>query len=487
MEITGVNEAAQFINVTVNGVSTVFKLSGSFLNWNINKLEQISKFLFALVQHKKDSLRPGEMSYKNFIDNCEKHKVSIKTYRADDNLQDNIVKILNDNKVPYCIYPDLNSKDGKFEFSIPEKYKFLMEKYGQTVNIVSGENQHIALEEWSIEQMYNNADLEALNDIQKATYDELKTRAESPKYNGWNKGEEKEFEELSAKMNEFTNKHQSYGAVIQLNDGKMASSAYTNYNSGVQENPYFEGANNLDTLEKYLKENKIDYVVLPYDSNGRTSVLIDGKEYGKVTNNGAIYKDHIISVATYLDRQDENYKNSYFNQIYGQRMEKYARNGICDEVFKKADKNSFEEIIIPKQDMRSKELNDDEMVAIERKDDYSVWLNLTNEKGEHYQVSVEKERLRDNGEYYSFLAFKNEMFFKKDGYENAFGRNLNKDYSNRYKVFVQQGGEIKPVAKLGDKHFENYQKVVEQAKENMKQVAEAAASVVNVNDRRVRR
>ena len=128
MEITGVNEAAQFINVTVNGVSTVFKLSGSFLNWNINKLEQISKFLFALVQHKKDSLRPGEMSYKNFIDNCEKHKVSIKTYRADDNLQDNIVKILNDNKVPYCIYPDLNSKDGKFEFSIPEKYKFLMEK-----------------------------------------------------------------------------------------------------------------------------------------------------------------------------------------------------------------------------------------------------------------------------------------------------------------------------------------------------------------------
>ena len=127
------------------------------------------------------------------------------------------------------------------------------------------------------------------------------------------------------------------------------------------------------------------------------------------------------------------------------------------------------------------------MVAIERKDDYSVWLNLTNEKGEHYQVSVEKERLRDNGEYYSFLAFKNEMFFKKDGYENAFGRNLNKDYSNRYKVFVQQGGEIKPVAKLGDKHFENYQKVVEQAKENMKQVAEAAASVVNVNDSRVRR
>lgn len=109
MEITGVGEAAQFINVSINGAETVLKLTGSFVHFTGHELKELIKFFMAQVKSHK--LLDGELSISEIMKVCNKEKCALGCMQIDSRIKDEFIKFCKDNKLTYSFLLDVNKND----------------------------------------------------------------------------------------------------------------------------------------------------------------------------------------------------------------------------------------------------------------------------------------------------------------------------------------------------------------------------------------
>jgi len=113
MEMTGVAEAAQFINVSINGAETILKLTGSFVHFTGHEIKQLISFLVARHMeniHNKD-LKPGEVKLADLMKKCSQNKEQLGCIQIDERLKDEFIQYCNDNKLNYSFLVDVNKND----------------------------------------------------------------------------------------------------------------------------------------------------------------------------------------------------------------------------------------------------------------------------------------------------------------------------------------------------------------------------------------
>lgn len=113
MEMTGVAEAAQFINVSINGAETILKLTGSFVHFTGHEIKELLCFLIA--RHKENihnkSLKPGEVKLADLMDACSRNREPIGCIQIDERLQEEFVQYCMDNGLSYSFLFDANKQD----------------------------------------------------------------------------------------------------------------------------------------------------------------------------------------------------------------------------------------------------------------------------------------------------------------------------------------------------------------------------------------
>lgn len=113
MEMTGVAEAAQFINVSINGTETILKLTGSFVHFTGHELKELIKFFMA--QHKahthNKALKPGEVKIADMMDICSKNHEQLGCIQLDLRIKDEFIQFCNDNGLSYSFLLDVNKND----------------------------------------------------------------------------------------------------------------------------------------------------------------------------------------------------------------------------------------------------------------------------------------------------------------------------------------------------------------------------------------
>lgn len=118
MEATGVAEAVQFLNVSINGIETFFKLTGNLLHFNAHVAKEMFTFLFARIkenQNKKEQMAWGETELQKLFTLCDKNNEQVGVMQVDDEIRDDFINYANKNGLVYSFLYDANKKDGKTE------------------------------------------------------------------------------------------------------------------------------------------------------------------------------------------------------------------------------------------------------------------------------------------------------------------------------------------------------------------------------------
>ena len=55
MEITGVGEAAQFMEVSIRGIDTALRLTGNFVGWSLEQLCRLAKLIISQIERAESS------------------------------------------------------------------------------------------------------------------------------------------------------------------------------------------------------------------------------------------------------------------------------------------------------------------------------------------------------------------------------------------------------------------------------------------------
>lgn len=123
MEMTGVQEAAQVVNVAINGSEVFLKLGGSFVSWNIEQLKALFTLIYRQYKRQKDkpeALSKGEVSIDKLFQVCGDHKERVPVLQIDERIKEEFIQYCNNNKLTYSFLWDGNKSDGKTEVAYRE-------------------------------------------------------------------------------------------------------------------------------------------------------------------------------------------------------------------------------------------------------------------------------------------------------------------------------------------------------------------------------
>lgn len=120
MEITGIQETAQFLSVAINGTETFFRITGKLGNWTFEKLQALILLIWHTGQKKAHELKPGEVNIRKLMNICGEKREKLGLIQIDDAIMDDFVNFAKKNKITYSIMADANSTDGKKEIVYSE-------------------------------------------------------------------------------------------------------------------------------------------------------------------------------------------------------------------------------------------------------------------------------------------------------------------------------------------------------------------------------
>ena len=417
MEMTGINEAAQLINVSINGIETTLKLSGSFLNWNIENIKSLGKILFSFCKKKSEELKPGENSFGDFLTKIHNTGDDIAVYNVDDNIVEEITNRLCQDKVPYSIFPDVNDEDGVKQIIIPDSYKSEMSLLAKQYNILEGEHQHIAISRTSLNETVNNAKPDLVENLVKSLSSDEKKSLDELIVAG-NKDED--IQPLSDKWKELS------GEVLILNDNTLDEK---------QKNAY------CDSWSKWFSDKGIDACFIPNTKDGRTCILFDSDHSLDVRNlswdNGAKGDDFIIQFSDYLEMIE--------TERLSEKGEWFDENGI---IIKNLAENGISTKILDNEDLSIDiVLSNDELVhrsLTQRGYTYVLKMNDDDNPSNECAVNIPRDRIKQdsNGDWHIKLL-KNEKLFAS--YDENFESRLCEGKNS----FVISGSKVK---ELIEKH-----------------------------------
>ena len=134
MEMTGVAEAAQFINVVVNGTETMLKLTGEVARFSAEQIKQLVKFLYARkkeIENQPDKLEPGEQPIDKLLEVAHKNKDGVGLIQIKEEDKEKFVRFSADNKIPYSFLFDANKTDDMIEVTYPMSHTVSVFEYAQ--------------------------------------------------------------------------------------------------------------------------------------------------------------------------------------------------------------------------------------------------------------------------------------------------------------------------------------------------------------------
>ena len=136
MEMAGLGEGVQLVNVMINGASQVFALTGHFASYSIEMMIRMFKAIHASrIEHeqKKKILKPGEILPDQLIShvsdmNLKAHSniVSTSIMQIDDEIVGDFEKYAESNNLSYAKLYDLNAADGKTEIMYSSEHAQLV-------------------------------------------------------------------------------------------------------------------------------------------------------------------------------------------------------------------------------------------------------------------------------------------------------------------------------------------------------------------------
>lgn len=114
MEMTGIGEAAQFMEVGIRGIDMALRLTGSFAGWTVEKAIQLLKFVIARCDEARKTpeiLKKGELRVDQLLKWNAENGYKSCVMQIDEDLAEDFVEYCNQNKLSYAFLKDLNKSD----------------------------------------------------------------------------------------------------------------------------------------------------------------------------------------------------------------------------------------------------------------------------------------------------------------------------------------------------------------------------------------
>lgn len=334
MEMTGLNEAAQLINVTINGVETTLKLSGSFLNWSLTQLKTLAKLITALINKKRDELKPGEMNFGDMLTKLSKNGMEPALYDVNEDIIDDVTAKLNELKVPYSIFPDVNLDDDVKQIMVSNEHKDVLVNLANKYNIYDGENRRILISRTSLQEYSMNANPDLVNKIVNDYLNEEQKKE-------FDKFVELGYEEKLENLDSWGNRS---GEVLVLNNLGANGEVYPNQDNDIK---------------AFFEQNNISSAKLPNDAYGRSCYLFDSSKSLLVREN---LNNNVIQVTDYMQNLNSsvfNEKSDWFKENNG-TLDVLQKKGISSNILN--NEENVEDIVIPVDSLKERSLYDDDYI-----------------------------------------------------------------------------------------------------------------------------
>ena len=109
MEITGVGEAAQFMEVSIRGIDPALRLTGNFVGWSLEQLCRLAKLIISQIERGKkqpEHLHIGEMRLDKMLSYSANMGNETLLMQIDEELTDDFVQFCKDNNLSYSFLYD---------------------------------------------------------------------------------------------------------------------------------------------------------------------------------------------------------------------------------------------------------------------------------------------------------------------------------------------------------------------------------------------
>jgi len=249
MEITGVGEAAQFMEVSIRGIDTALRLTGNFVGWSLEQLCRLAKLIISQIERGRkqpEQLHPGEMRLDKMLKYSAEMGNETLLMQIDERIEEDFVQFCKDNNLTYSFLYDCNKGDGFKEIAYNEDqatvFGVFIRKYAPKARAYSWDNYMENATEADFIEMEQEMSKDARRQVERA----------------YSSDRVKSFSDLKQKseyMSVFTIPAESYAqfAVFAENE-QIDHSILMDYDNQVS---IAVTDMDYDKIDAYLKENQL--------------------------------------------------------------------------------------------------------------------------------------------------------------------------------------------------------------------------------------
>jgi len=167
-DVPGMSEGIEALRIMFQGVEMLFRTTGSFAKWNMDKLTSFGSFMIRLHKTKKDELKVGEIQFSDLLKAGE-----VGIMQIDYDEMDNFIDYATKSGLTYSIMPDLNNDDDAFEVAF-------LERQGSAARFFIAQNPDTA-RSYTFVEYQKNASSEEIERTLERFDDEVKVEAKEVK------------------------------------------------------------------------------------------------------------------------------------------------------------------------------------------------------------------------------------------------------------------------------------------------------------------
>ena len=192
MEITGVGEAAQFMEVSIRGIDTALRLTGNFVGWSLEQLCRLAKLIISQIERGRkqpEQLHPGEMRLDKMLKYSAEMGNETLLMQIDERIEEDFVQFCKDNNLTYSFLYDCNKGDGFKEIAYNEDqatvFGVFIRKYAPNARAYSWDNYMENATEADFIEMEQEMSKDARRQVERAyssdrvkSFSDLKQKSE---------------------------------------------------------------------------------------------------------------------------------------------------------------------------------------------------------------------------------------------------------------------------------------------------------------------
>ena len=249
MEITGVGEAAQFMEVSIRGIDTALRLTGNFVGWSLEQLCRLAKLIISQIERGRkqpEQLHPGEMRLDKMLKYSAEMGNETLLMQIDERIEEDFVQFCKDNNLTYSFLYDCNKGDGFKEIAYNEDqatvFGVFIRKYAPNARAYSWDNYMENATEADFIEMEQEMSKDARRQVERA----------------YSSDRVKSFSDLKQKseyMSVFTIPAEFYAQfAVFAENGQIDHSILMDYDNQVS---IAVTDMDYDKIDAYLKENQL--------------------------------------------------------------------------------------------------------------------------------------------------------------------------------------------------------------------------------------